>query len=255
MRQGWIALLLPLVACDKIADVYDGVTAPIVAQGLVLGVEPPPSEIDLTGSDFASGASATVFLASAEEAQNIEDAPVADATVSLSGGNLATMEATNLGDGAYQVGPDPSLEYQDNATWTITALTSDDTSTADVTLPPAADLAFDQQHTANAPITIDMTGQGFTDVLIVVMDNATGATTYDNRPQGIRELYDRSRNNTPLTTVEIPGSAFADESVYAIGVAGLTHTTADDLEFMNTLLSSVSAGKLRFTAVSTMQAP
>ncbi len=255
MRQGWIALLLPLVACDKLANTYEGVTAPIVGQGLILGVEAPPSEIDLTGSDFANGASATLFLASAEEAQNIEDAPVTDATVSLSGGNLAALDATNLGDGAYQIGPDPALEYQDNATWTLTALTSNDTSTADVTLPPAATFTFDTQHAVNAPITLDVTGQGFTDVLIVVMDNATGASTYDNRPTGIKELYDRSRNNTPLTTVEIPGSAFAGESVYAIGVAGLTHTTSADLDFMNTLLSSVSAGKLRFTAVSTLQVP
>ncbi len=254
MRQGWIALLIPLVACDKIVDVYDGVTAPIVTQGLVLGIEPPPSEVDLTGSDFASGASATVFLASAEEAQNIENAPIDDGDVSLSGGNLASLQATNLGDGAYQVGPDPALEYQDNATWTLTAETTNDTSTADVTLPAAANFTFDQNHTASQPITLDVSGQGFTDILIVVMDNASGDSTYDNRPQGIRELYDRSRNNTPLTTVEIPGSAFPDQSVYAIGVAGLTHTTADDLEFMNTLLSSISAGKMRFTAISTLPA-
>lgn len=254
MRLGWIALLLPLAACDKLVDTYEGVTAPIVAQGLVLGIEPPPSEVDLTGSDFASGASVTVFLATAEEAQNIEDAPVDDGEVSLSGGNLGNLEATNLGDGAYQVGPDPTLEYQDNATWTITAETSNDTSTADVTLPAAANFTFDQSHTASQPITLDVTGQGFTDVLVVVMDNASGDSTYDNRPQGIRELYDRSRNNTPLTTVEIPGSAFPGQSIYAIGVAGLNHTTADDLEFMNTLLSSVSAGKMRFTAISTLPA-
>ena len=254
MRLFWMAVLLPLAACDKLANTYDGVTAPIVVQGLVLGVEPPPSEVDLSGSDFASGASVTVFLASAEEAQNIEDAPVTDGAVSLSGGNLATIQGTNLGDGAYQVGPDPAMEYQDNATWTITALTTNDTSTADVTLPPAANFTLAQQQTASQPITVDLTGQGFTDILIVVMDNATGDITYDNRPTGIKELYDRSRNNTPLTTAEIPGSAFADQSVYAIGVAGLTHTAADDLDFFNTLLSSVSAGKLRFTAVSTLPA-
>ena len=53
------------------------------------------------------------------------------------------------------------------------------------------------------------------------------------------------------TTFEIPGTAFPGDSVYAVGVAGVVHTTGDQLDNMNTALSTIMTGDMKVYAVNT----
>ena len=99
--------------------------------------------------------------------------------------------------------------------------------------------------TANTAVNIDLTGQEFDSALVIVM-LADGGVTYSNQPDGIREFYDFTHGSELVTTVEIPAEAFPSNGVYAIGVAGLTHTVAEDLTEMNTALTSIMAGKMVF---------
>ena len=62
-------------------------------------------------------------------------------------------------------------------------------------------------------------------------------------------FYDFARADT-VTRVTIPGDlAFDSAGVYAVGVAGMNKADSDTFVDMNTALSSVMAGKLRFKAM------
>lgn len=250
------AALLPLAACDKISETYEGLTAPIVAEGLIMGVEAPQSDtIDLSETEWAEGTGATVFLATAEAAADLENAPLTDATVTMSGPGIGNVALANLGAGGYGVEPNPNVVYEVNATWTISAEVLDDTATAQVLLPPPANITIPEQHAPNTALSVDLGGQGYTAAIVVVIDNQAGSVTYSNQPQDIRGIYDMGHSTEDVGVVEIPATAFPAESVYAVGVAGLTHTTAEDLDFMNIVLSSIMAGKMRMFPVVTATIP
>jgi hypothetical protein len=88
-----------------------------------------------------------------------------------------------------------------------------------------------------------------------VIDVQSGETTYSNQPEDIKSLYEFTRGNDEITTVEVPGTAFSGQSIYALGVAGMVHTTSEDIENMNSALSSVMGGKMRMFPVVTATMP
>lgn len=261
MRRAVILALIPLAACDQITNTYDGLTASMVGEGVVLGVEAPESDlIDLSGTAYGEGTGVTMFLGSAEAANNIASAPIEGALVSVSGPSIGEVAATDMSGGVYTVGPDSSLVYQPNATWTLTAtvpdsVNGDDVGIAHVVLPAAADVTIPQQHTANTKIDIDLTGQGFTSSVVVVVDTMSGSVTFSNEPMSITDVYDMTRGNADVGVVTVPASAFPGESVYALGIAGLAHTTSADFDNMNTAVSAVAAGKMRMFPVITAPMP
>lgn len=258
-RLAPLALLLPLVGCDYIEqgkDIFEGLTNPLVVQGMILGIEPPDSEdIDLSGSDYSEGTTALVFLADAANADELENAPVSGADVSLRGGNLGDEGLADMGAGAYALALDPGVVYADGAQWTVVVGLGSDTARAEVTLPAGANLTIDEEHTQGAPLTVNLSSGGYDSALVVVIDGQNQEVTYSNEPSGIKEIYDFTHSTETVGVVEIPGTAFPDQSVYAVGIAGMNNTTSEDLENMNTALSSVMSGKMVFSAVSTIELP
>lgn len=255
--------LLTLTGCDafnKVKDTIDGLLDPIVAQGLVLGVEPPDSAlIDglVDTSEMQSGTTVTLFMADARDVQEIENAPITGADVKLSGPGIDEAVA-EIDSGTYALTPaDAEVPYVAGDTWTLTVSREDSdgtvyTSAAALNLPEDVDFSsqIPEQHTAGDPITLDFSGLTYTSALIVVLDS-NGDIAYSNEPDGIREFYDFTHSNETLGTLEIPGSTFADDTVYAVGVAGLNNTDATDLTEMNTALSTVLFGKMNFYPVAT----
>jgi hypothetical protein len=255
-RMAPFALLLPLVGCDQITNTYEGLTNPLVAQGIVLGVEAPESEQipDLSAQGYGEGTGVTVFLADAESPDTIDQAPVEGAEVSIRPVQGSTP-VPETGGGVYTLAPDPSLVYGPNQDWTIAAVVGDETGRATITLPPPPNVTVPEDHEQGAPITLDLSGQGFTAALVVVIDVQSGETTYSNQPEDIKSLYEFTRGNEEITTVEVPGTAFSGQSIYALGVAGMVHTTSEDIENMNSALSSVMGGKMRMFPVVTATMP
>lgn len=255
--------LLTLTGCDafnKVKDTIDGLLDPIVTQGLVLGVEAPDSSlIDglIDTSTFESGTTVTLFMADARDVQDLENAPITGADVRLTGPGVDETVA-ELDSGTYALTPaDAEIPYVAGDEWTLTVdREAQDgtvyTSSAALLLPEDTDFStqIPEQHTAGEAITLDFTGLSYTSALIVVLDD-NGDIAYSNEPEDIREFYDFTHSNDALETLEIPGDTFAADTIYAVGVAGLNNTDANDLTEMNTALSTVLFGKMNFYPVNT----
>lgn len=253
-RLSILALVIPLAGCEAIKDTYEGLTNPLIAEGMILGVEAPESdEIDLESTGYSEGTGLTLFLADAESVTDIENAPVEGADVVLTGNT--TVEATEIGGGGYAVTPSEDLVYEAGETWSVKATVGREEGTAHVRLPPAPNATIAEQHTQGEPVTLNLSGQGFTGALVVVVDVQTGDVTYSTQPEGIRDFYNLTRGDDEVGDITVPGTAFPGESVYALGVTGLTHTTSEDFDGMNTALSGVLAGKMRFFPVITATLP
>lgn len=249
-------ILLPLVGCawfEGAKDTVEGALNPLVGVGIVLGVEAPETElVDLAALGTEQGTAATLFLADAKEVNDLENAPVDDATVTVTGN--VDAEAARQGDGLYLVEPDQGLEYAAADTWSITIERGEATSSAAFTLPSGVGLSVPPHINAGEDLAVDFSGNGYNAAIVVVVNVESGEVVFDNRPEGIQEYYQFLTGQAP-TLVTIPGSTFAAESSYAIGAAGLTSGAGDDLENMNTVLSKFMSGTMRFAGTTTRDLP
>lgn len=255
-----VLALLSLTGCEafqKARDTLDGVLQPVVVEGLVLGIQAPQG----TGADdlfqdspYAAGTAVTAFLADAQEVADLENAPITDAEVVVDVGD-ATFDIPALGEGGYSRVPDGAMVYDAGQTWSlsITRTADGESSTGVASLALPADHDFSEQlpmfHTAGEAIDLDFTGLDYDAALVVVLDQ--DGVAYSNEPTTIREVYEFTHGNGDLTTETLPGEVFTEGGIFLVGVAGMTNTRAADLEGVNTALSTVMMGKMRFYAVST----
>jgi hypothetical protein len=240
--------LLLLGACDlgALKDKVEGLTNPLVTEGLVLGIEPPDADIDISASGYEPGVQMTAFLADAASVTEIQNAPVDGAHVEGGpSGDAVVFEGQ--GEGSYT--GRTSSAYTAGATYTIAAQVDGDTSTADIVAPPGPDLDTPDFQGAGQPMTVMLAGKGYTGALVIVLDPATQAITYSNRPASIKDVYDLGHSDTEIESVTIPAAGFPASGPYVLGVAGLVHTNADDIDGMNTALSSVLCGEMQFNGI------
>ena len=111
---------------------------------------------------------------------------------------------------------------------------------------PALEIERDLgQHYKPDVVSVDLTGQDYDGAFVVVVDQ-DGNIVWDNRPEDIRGVYELTRGE-PAGEVAIPAEAFPQVGAYLVGVAGIRTTTGrEDLEGMNTVLSTMMAGQLKF---------
>lgn len=248
--------LLSLLGCDafdKATETFEGLTDTLVTQGFILGVQAPDDPLItpfLEGSDFEIGTAVTVFLADASDVTDLDNAPVANGSVQVDGN--AAKVASNEGGGLYFIDPsDDTLQYQAGSNWTVWVDTGGEELGSIVhTLPPTANVSVPAQWTPNTAMNLSIAGQGFDNVLVVVLDDA-GSLTYSNEPVSIQEIYDFSTGGG-VDEIALPGSAFPGEGVFAVGIAGMTNSESQNTFNMNTALSSLMAGEMVFHAVATL---
>jgi hypothetical protein len=257
-------VLLALTGCDLFAsgqeqiddlqDTLDGLTNPLVVQGLILGVaEPDSEEIDLSQTDFSKGTAVTVFAADAASVNEIENAPVTGASISVKIGEQAAVDLEEAGGGAYKVAGE-EVGYNASAMAELSVGIGDSAAGAQVMLPPPANATLPEQHDGSE-LVIDLSSQEFDQILVVVFDAGSGEVTFSNEPKDVMELYEFSTADDAGAGVTIPASAFPGESVYAVGIAGLVKGDSDNFSSMNTALSSIQAGQIKFYPVSTLALP
>lgn len=252
----FIALwLLGCEAIDDAKDAVDGATETTIVQASILSVQDPQDPTLgplIANSPFAPGTTATAFLADASSPTEMEDSPVAGAAVDVEGVTLDEKE-----DGAYAFTPDRGPRYAAGSSWVLSVDRGDDAGerTAVVELPAAAADALNAtgvggsvEHTANTALTIDLTGRGYASSIIAVI-GPDGDLEYSNNPESLMDLYEAMQSDE-AGSFEIPATAFADTGLYAVGVAGLQHTTAEDLDGFNTVISKVRAGEMVFWPVN-----
>lgn len=245
-----MVLWLALTGCAFLSDKYEGITNSLVTQGLVMGVMAPETgDVDLSSSGFDEGVVGNAFLADTTQVTDLENAPIEGATVSLQSASF-----TEAGAGNYVLTPG-GLAWAQGQTWTLAVSVegADPGAISFETQAPVTATVPDQ-HTKNTPMTVDLTGQGYTSALIVVVD-ASGAVTFNNQPTSIREVYDLTRGTVEVTTVEIPGAAFPGDTVYLVGIAGMNHTVGDDISGMNDVLSAALFGVMKWFPTATVEIP
>lgn len=253
-----MTLLLALSGCvlidDELGDIQDqidGLTNPLVIQAAFLGVAPPDSDqIDLSGSDFDKGAAITVFLADAASVDEMDEAPISDADVQVRVGDVAAVFLTEGDNGAYKASAEDGLEYNGNDEAVLSAVIGEATSSVTVRLPPAAPYTIPAQGPTGQSLAIDLSETNYDQITAVVL-NSAGEVTWSNQPEGIREWYDFANADGVGDSFEIPGQAFPQDDIYAVGLAGLLRAEDDGIDNANTALSSMLAGKLKFQPYAT----
>ncbi len=252
----FIALwLLGCEAIDNAKDAVDGATETTVIQASILSVQEPQDEnlqALIQATAFSPGTTAAAFVADASSPTEMENSPVTGAAVDVEGVALDEKE-----DGAYAFTPDRGPRYAAGSSWVLTVDRGDDEGerTAVVALPaPAADalnatgIGGSVEHTANTALMVDLTGRGYASSIIAVI-GPDGDLAYSNNPESLADLYDAMQSDE-AGVFEIPASAFAETGLYAVGIAGLQHTTAEDLDGFNTVISKVRAGEMVFWPVN-----
>lgn len=246
-----------LVGCEQLKDVQDkvaGWTNPLVMQGLYLGVAEPDIEgFDLSKTDFDDGTSALLFLADASNVDDLENAPISGAGVVLKSDGNGRVSLGDEGDGAYRASASDGLTYSAGEAVSLVVTMNDSQASGSVLSPAAADLDVPEQHDKGEALSLDLTGQSFDSLLVLVFDATSGKVTFSNQPESVKEIYDFTHGgSSDALVVDVPGSAFPTEGLYAVGAAGLRTASADDFEDANTALSSLLSGKLKFYPVSTL---
>jgi len=245
-----LAMIVVLSGCtylSRTTDLLDGLTNPLVLQGLVLSIDAPPPAVDLASAGFVEGASATVFLADVAEASALAQVPVRDAEVRLTGPSIGSVMGLEVAPGTYAATPDDGLAYFEGETLELSITVGPDMSQVGLDLPVAPVLILPSVHPAGRDLVIDLTGQGF-DAVLVAMFGPAGLT-YSNVPRDIEELYAfmRSEGNP---VVRVPGSVLGQTGGHAVGAAGLVKAGAADFDNVNTVLSSLGAAKMVFASVT-----
>ena len=263
MQRIWMVSLLAVTGCGAIADfksTVEGLTERFVIEGLYLGSAPFAEDIDLSATGFDE-AKAVVFLADASQISEIDQAPLSGLEPELFAGSGGVVLEEGVA-GKYSLSGEDGLVYGDNQAVTLEVTYGEELRAAEVYAPAAADLdAVPTLHAAGASMTVDLSGQGFTAALVVVMDADSSEVTHSNEPQDIEALYELTHpdgiglgdeeDTDDTVIVEIPSEAFPEEGIYVIGIAGLETSGPDDLSGINTALSTFVAGKFRFVKVCT----
>lgn len=244
--------LLPLLAgceaIDSLKEDVEGLTNPLVVQGMYLGGGEPEAGVDLSGTDFDQAAQATVLLADAASVDDLQNAPVTGASVTLRSETGGSVALGDEGGGRYAASSEDGLVYAAGEQF-VMSIETDVLSKVAIVAPPEPEVDLPDTHTAGEPLNVLINDTDVDSAVVVVIDGASGEVTFSNEPADIRELYDLTHGKG-TTRVEIPGEAFRSPSVYAVGVAGLNAASADDFEELNTALSGFLAGKFRFYALT-----
>lgn len=243
-------LLLALAGCDRLKDL-DNLANPVVAQGIFVGLDLPEG-IDLSDSDLlAYSAACSVFLADVNDPSELDNSPVEGAQIAFrSVQNNPGLDLTDAGAGKYLVSADNGLVYVPGDDAVITTELGGEAVRLSVHTPAAPDVDVPTSLQPEHGFSVDLTGQGYDNVLVAVYDITRNKLTYDNLPTDISETYNFTHGDGAETTV-IPGEAFLRQSNYVVGIAGVTQADATSFEGVSQTLSAFMAGQftLRFVVV------
>ena len=244
--------VLLATACG-IKDKIEGLTNPLVAEALVLGIEEPSTdEIDPSAAGLEPGVGATVFLADAKSVTDLENAPVggADVAYSDSSGSFP-MEEDSSGEYRVDSVDEQDFDYVADGDAEVSATIDGAAHTVTVHKPGPVELDVPLQHTAGQPLVLDASGEDVDKLLVVVFRADTGEVVFSNRPNSVRDYYDLGHGSGEVT-VTVDGDALSAQTLYGIGAAGLTNGDESSFESVNTVLSAFMAGEMRFYPLTTI---
>lgn len=239
--------------CDRLKATED-LTSPVVAQGLFLGLNLPDG-MDIEGSDLlAYTAACTVFLAYVSDPQALADSPVEGAGVQFASATNGSLPFSDEGSGKYLVTAQDGLVYEPGDLASVSVNIDGDDAKVGVETPDAPEFSLPTDGPylpALQPVTIDLTGQDYDNLIIAVYDVQKSELVYDNLPTSVNETYQYTHQTEATLTAEIPGDVFRGQGSFLIGVAGMQLANPDTFSGANQALSAFMAGQFSLTYVLT----
>ena len=237
---------------DDVKDDIEGYTEPIVVQAVLLGIAEPDG-VDLSGTEFEQGALLAVYLADASDPTELENAPVSGAAVSVRSESIGNIPMTDEGGGLYRItGEDAGFSYYAGEEFKVVADYDNESHKTAVYAPHPVDTDdIPTEHARGEQLVVDLSSApgDYDSAIAAVVDITTGEKTWSNEPSGVEELYEFTHTDEDVRKVVIPGAAFPESGVYAVGVAGMHVGETEDYEEVNTALSSFLAGEMSFYGV------
>lgn len=241
MRRWWWTALVGLVGCDRLETAGASVS-PVVVQGLYLGMELPEG-YDFEGTEVLEyTAACTVFLAYVSDPSSVEQAPVEGAEVDFLSDQSGRLALVDRGEGRYEVTAADGLVYEPGVRARVSSAVEGEAATLSVRPPEAPELTLPAAWDAQVPLTVDLAGGDYQNVVAAVYDLDRGRLTFDNLPVAVDEVYAFTHPEAPVESVEIPGEAWLRRGTYVVGVAGMRMADSGDYEGVNTTLSAFMAG-------------
>lgn len=248
----WLVLVAAVVApgCDRIRATED-LAGPVVAQGLYLGLELPDG-MTVDGGDLLSyTAACTVFLAYLSDPNAIEDSPLEGAGVEFRSAANAPLDLADEGDGRYLVTAAEGLVYSPDDTALLNFDVDGGTARMSVEAPDAPSVDVASYMTPRQSFTVDISGQGYDNIIVAVYDIQKSKLTWDNLPTTLGETYAYTHLDEPAEVITVPGDALPGEGSFLVGVAGMRLADTEGFDGINESLSAFMAGQFALRYVIT----
>lgn len=235
--------------CGRLEDV-EASAAPIVAQGLFLGVD-LPAGVDLSGADeLAQAAICEVFLAEVSDPAQLAEAPMEGASMRVRSPTFDGLTFAEEGEGKYVVDSTDGLVYEPHDRPVVTFDTPDGSEgRLEVVAPEAPEVDLVASISIFDDVHVDLTAYDYQNLVVAVYDLDRGNLTWDNLPDGVDQIYAYTHTEEPVRELTIPGDAFRRQGTYVVGVAGMAIGDATAFEGVNTTLSAFMAGQLALSFV------
>ena len=239
---GLFAVGLTLSGCGRLDDVTN-LTSPAVAQGIFVGLDLPEG-VDISGSDLLQySAACSVFLAYIADPAELADSPVEGASIDFKSRENGNFPLTEQAPGKYLVTAENGLVYKPGDEAVITTTIDGSDARMKVQTTDAPDVDIPETLHPEEGFTVDLSGQGYDNVLVAVYDVGRSKLTYENLPVDILETYTYTHADG-VETLEVPGTeAFMRQGNYVVGVAGMRSADPTTFEGVSQTLSGFMAGQ------------
>lgn len=248
-----VTMLLPSIGCGRLeaaGNAVDDVTAPVVAQGVLLGLELPDG-IDLSDAEgFTSTALCRLFLAYVADPGELAEAPVQGAEAALRSDGTGSLDFRDVGEGAYELDAGDGLVYTPGTTASVSIDVDGDEGRLRVAMPDTADVDMPGSVQRQSDFVVELDDGPWANVAVAVYDLDRGRLTWDNVPTGVDEVYAFTHTEGPVDRVTVPAEAVARQGTYVVGVAGMAIADVDGFEGVNTSLSAFIAGRASVSLLS-----
>lgn len=253
MRPFPFALLLLASGCERL-DAIEAQSAPMVAQGLFLGVD-LPAGVDIADDEALGQTSlCQVFLAQVTDPSELADSPVEGAELEVKSPLYGTLEFQDEGEGKYTVDASDGLVYEAGDEPVVSFEAGDFEGRLRGAAPEAPELDLPDHLVTFEDLRVVLDGDDYQNIVAAAYDLDRGNMTWTNLPEGVDEVYDFTHTEDAVDAIVIPGDAFRRKGTYVVGVAGMEIADPDDFEGVNTTLSAFMAGQFALALVTVDQA-
>jgi len=263
MRSLWLICAVISIGCGELSnlrDAYEGITERFVVSAVYVGVE-DREDVDLT--EIGLSTQVTSYLSDAAEISEVNNGSLSGLDVQLTTGSFGQSSFVDVGDGQYELDAFDGLAYTPAESAIIEAVYQGTKRSISVKTPVTADVDVYPIVEVGDPVIVDLNGQGFDAMLVVLIDVESASVVYSNEPSDVVGLIEMthpygyhlsSHDESGLDmVVEVPGEAIDRAGTYLLGVAGLNLSDPASYQDINILLSSFMAGRFTFVRLCTPQ--